>query len=108
MSKVFIASIFFTHLNTKKIKHMDKKELRKELELLLVKTIEEVLSKKNSESSKKIRKTTYDSSKTIAKKFYKSLKEKAKPAAKKAAKKPVKSKAVKKTKAPVKKAKSKK
>lgn len=57
---------------------MNKKELRKELELILVKTIEEVLSKKNSEASKKIRKTTYDASKSIAKKFYKSLKEKPK------------------------------
>ena len=57
---------------------MNKKELRKELELTLVKTIEEVLSKKNSEASKKIRKTTYEASKTIAKKFYKSLKEKPK------------------------------
>jgi len=53
---------------------MNKKELRKELELVLVKTIEEVLNKRNSETAKKIRKTTYEGSKTIAKKFYKSLK----------------------------------
>lgn len=57
---------------------MNKKELRKELELTLVKAIEEVLSKKNSEATKKIRKTTYDASKSVAKKFYKSLKEKPK------------------------------
>ena len=58
---------------------MNKKELRKELELALVKSIEDVLSKKNSVASKKVRKTTYEASKAVAKKFYKSLKEKAKP-----------------------------
>lgn len=87
---------------------MNKKELRKELELTLVKTIEEVLSKKNAESAKKIRKTTYEAGKMIAKKFYKAAKEKkvTKPAVK------TKSKTVAKTKAkvvtPAKKAKIKK
>jgi hypothetical protein len=87
---------------------MNKKELRKELELTLVKTIEEVLSKKNAESAKKIRKTTHESSKAIAKKFYKAIKEKSpvKPANKAKTKTPVKAKA--KSIAPVKKAKSKK
>ncbi len=56
---------------------MTKKELRKELELTLVKTIEEVLSKKNPDNAKKLRKTTQEASKVVAKKFYKSLKEKA-------------------------------
>jgi len=53
---------------------MNKKELRKELELLLTKTIDEVLSKKNSTIAKKIRKTTFSASKSVAKKFYKTLK----------------------------------
>jgi len=85
---------------------MNKKELRKELELTLVKTIEEVLSKKNAESAKKVRKTTHEASKTIAKKFYKAMKEKTvtKPAVK--TKTAVKTKA--KVAAPVKKTKSKK
>lgn len=53
---------------------MSKKELRKELELVLVKTIESVLSKKDALIAPKIRKTTAQASKDIAKKFYKSLK----------------------------------
>ena len=36
---------------------MSKKELRKELELLLIKTLEEVLNKKDAEATKKIKKT---------------------------------------------------
>jgi hypothetical protein len=67
---------------------MNKKELRKELELILVKTIEEVLTKRNSTIPAKIRKTTFEASKSVAKKFYKALKTKApkkitKPAAQK-------------------------
>jgi hypothetical protein len=53
---------------------MNKKELRKELELNLIKGMEEVLNKQNSEVSKKIRKTTHEASKKVAKKFYKALK----------------------------------
>lgn len=81
---------------------MSKKELRKELELLLVKTITEVLSKKDAARSKKIGKNIAEASKTIAKKFYKAAKPEAqkiavskdnkpvvknKPAAKRAVKK---------------------
>jgi hypothetical protein len=49
---------------------------RKELELRLVKTIEEVLSKQNAEAVAKIRKTTVEACKLIAKKFSKTLKQK--------------------------------
>ena len=55
---------------------MNKKELRKELELLLVRSIEIVLSNKNDAAAKSIRKNTLHASKTLAKKFYKSLKTK--------------------------------
>ena len=55
---------------------MNKKELRKELELQLVKSIDAVLSKKNATVAKNIRKNTFGASKTLAKKFYKSLKTK--------------------------------
>lgn len=79
---------------------MNKKELRKELELTLVKAIEEVLNKKNSEATKKIRKTTYDASKSVAKKFYKSLKEKPKAKAKPKSKPATKAKAKTSTPAP--------
>src|SRR4051812_1881282 len=70
---------------------MNKKELRKELELSLVRSIEAVLSKNNSAATKKIRKTTFDASKTIAKKFYKSLKATVKVAPEKEGKKSVRS-----------------
>ena len=53
---------------------MDKKELRKELEILLIHSIEDTLNKRDSTITKKIRKTTFDVSKVIAKKFYKSIK----------------------------------
>ncbi|MES2139819.1 MAG: hypothetical protein V4511_08915 [Bacteroidota bacterium] len=52
---------------------MSKKELRKELELTLTKSLEEVLSKRNVEVAKKIRKTTYEASKMVAKKFLKNI-----------------------------------
>jgi len=58
---------------------MNKKEIRKELELQLLKVIDEVLSKKNASVAKKIRKTSHSSSKKIAKTFYKSVKNVAKP-----------------------------
>ena len=53
---------------------MSNKILRKELELTLVKTIEDVLSKINSPATKKINKLTQEASKTIAKKFFKTIK----------------------------------
>lgn len=53
---------------------MSKKELRKELELTLVKTIEEVLNKQNTVATSKIRKTTHEASKMVAKKFLKIIK----------------------------------
>jgi hypothetical protein len=53
---------------------MSNKEQRKELELLIVKSIEDVLSQKNSEASKKIKKTSLQASKAIAKKFLKAIK----------------------------------
>lgn len=52
---------------------MSKKELRKELELTLTKSIEEVLSKRNVEVAKKIQKTTHEASKMVAKKFLKNI-----------------------------------
>lgn len=52
---------------------MSKKELRKELELILLKSIEEVLSKRNAEVAKKIRKTSQEASKMVAKKFLKNI-----------------------------------
>ena len=53
---------------------MNKKALRKELELNLIKGMEDVLNNHNHEASKKIRKITYEASKTVAKKFVKALK----------------------------------
>lgn len=53
---------------------MSKKDLRKELEIELVKVIENYLNKSDEETTEKIRKTTYEASKKIAKKFYKAIK----------------------------------
>ncbi|MEO6902145.1 MAG: hypothetical protein ABI315_03245 [Bacteroidia bacterium] len=53
---------------------MSKKDLRKKLEIELMKIIENYLNKSNEEVAGKIRKTTYEASKTIAKKFYKTIK----------------------------------
>ncbi len=53
---------------------MNKKELRKELELSLIKVIEETLNKKNPEAGKEIKKATHQASKSVAKKFYKAIK----------------------------------
>lgn len=69
---------------------MSKKELRKELELLLVRSIENVLNQKNATTAKSIRKNTLGASKTIAKKFYKSLKTETKSVAKPAPRKSTK------------------
>lgn len=53
---------------------MSKKELRKELEHILIKTLEDVLNKQNAEATKKINKTIHEASKLIAKKFSKIMK----------------------------------
>lgn len=53
---------------------MSKKEIRKELELVLIKSLEEVLNKKNAVATKKIRKNTHVASKMVAKKFLKMIK----------------------------------
>lgn len=53
---------------------MNKKELRKELTLNLLKGMEEVLNKHNNKASRKIRKITLEASKSVAKKFVKALK----------------------------------
>ncbi len=52
---------------------MSKKTLRKELELILIKTIEEVLNKRDVEATKKIGKTMHEATKMIAKKFLKTM-----------------------------------
>lgn len=62
----------YVSLNSKP--KMNKKALRKELELNLIKGMEDVLNNHNHEASKKIRKITYEASKTVAKKFVKALK----------------------------------
>lgn len=57
---------------------MSNKILRKELELTLVKTIEEVLTKVNPGVAGKIKKSTQEASKIVAKKFFKTIKSEAK------------------------------
>lgn len=86
---------------------MDKKELRKQLELALLKSIEETVSKLNPKVGVAMRKNNHKHSKDIAKKFYKTLKnlsEKKEAPVKKTIKKAVKKKPAK----PLKKAISKK
>lgn len=58
---------------------MNKKELRKELELELVKTIEEQLAKKNASIAKQLKKHINTAAKLVAKKYVKQLKEKVVP-----------------------------
>ncbi len=53
---------------------MNKKHLRKELELSLVKTIEDLLISINPEATKNVDEIIFGASKIIAKKFFKSLK----------------------------------
>lgn len=88
---------------------MNKKQLRKELEVSLVKTIEDLLISVNSDVAKKVNDITLGAAKIIAKKFYKNLKEvnekKASDKKKKAVKKPQKSAPKKSNKPAVKKAK---
>ena len=77
---------------------MSKKALRKELEVILGKTIEEILHLHNPEAAKRTKKVISESSRTIAKKFYKTIKsvaEKKTDTAKKSIKRPVKTIAVK-------------
>jgi uracil phosphoribosyltransferase len=81
--------LFSEYCHHQKLRNMNKKELRKELEHLLVNSIETVLNKKKPTAAKSIRKNTLSASKTLSKKFYKSLKTK-KVAVKKTAKPPVK------------------
>lgn len=84
---------------------MSNKILRKELELTLVKTIEDVLTKVNPAAAGKIKKSTQEASKTVAKKFFKTIKLEAKikkTPAKKSVKKTVVS-SKKEIKAPIKK-----
>jgi hypothetical protein len=57
---------------------MSNKILRKELELTLVKTIEDVLTIVNSGATQKTIKATQEAAKTVAKKFYKTIKSEAK------------------------------
>lgn len=57
---------------------MSNKILRKELELTLTKTIEDVLTKVNAGAAKKVNKSTREASKIIAKKFFKTIKSDAK------------------------------
>ncbi len=57
---------------------MSNKILRKELELTLVKTIEDVLTKANPLATKKIKKATQEAAKSVAKKFFKTIKLEAK------------------------------
>lgn len=73
---------------------MSKKELRKELELSLVKEIENVLNKLDAAITGKIRKTTYQASKQVAKKFYKALKLKTTASTKTVVNKPKQTKTV--------------
>lgn len=54
---------------------MDKKALRKDLEIALSKSIIETLNKRNPLAGKQIKKKIEEVSKTVAKKFYKALKE---------------------------------
>lgn len=53
---------------------MKTKEKRQELELALIKSIEEILIKEHPEAAKTIRKITYEAAKKLAKKFFKTLK----------------------------------
>jgi hypothetical protein len=87
---------------------MGNKTLRKELELDLIRSIEETLNKRNAIAAGKIKKKVEEASKDVAKKFYKAIKlitnEKAaasKSTSKKAVKKPTVS--IRTTKAPAKK-----
>jgi len=77
----FVPSSFFDNyhncivaFNLLKKNKMDKKELRKKLEIKLITAIEDILTKENAASTKLISKTTREASKMVAKKFFKSAK----------------------------------
>jgi hypothetical protein len=54
---------------------MEKRTLRKELELDLIRSIQETLGKRNAIAGKQIKKKVEEASKTVAKKFYKAIKQ---------------------------------
>jgi hypothetical protein len=54
---------------------MNKKELRKELERALSKSITDTLNKRNALAAGEIKKKIEDASESLAKKFYKTIKE---------------------------------
>jgi hypothetical protein len=68
---------------------MNKKQLKKELEVTLVKTIEDLLISINPQATNEVSDIIYGASKILAKKFYKSMKhqqeKKQEPATKKVA-----------------------
>ncbi|MES2593319.1 MAG: hypothetical protein V4608_15660 [Bacteroidota bacterium] len=53
---------------------MSQKELRKQLELAIIKATETVLDNQNAKATQKIKKIIEESSKVVAKKFYKAVK----------------------------------
>ena len=55
---------------------MNKKQLKKDLEVSLVKTIEDLLISINPDAAKHVNDLVYGASKILAKKFYKSIKHK--------------------------------
>jgi len=55
---------------------MNKKQLRKDLELALVKNIEDLLISIHPEASKEVDEIIFGASRIIAKRFYKSIKQK--------------------------------
>ena len=55
---------------------MNKKQLRKDLELALVKNIEDLLISIHPEACKEVDEIIYGASRIIAKRFYKSIKQK--------------------------------
>ena len=73
---------------------MNKKQLRKDLELALVKNLEDLLISINPEAAKKVDEIIFGAAKIIAKKFYKSIKQKEEKEAEKKPE-PAKKKAVK-------------
>ncbi len=91
---------------------MNKKQQRKELEVTLVKTIEDLLLSINPEAARDVLEITYGAAKILAKKFYKAVKhteeKKETPVKKKPVKKVGKARAAKTAKPTIKKSKSKK
>jgi len=73
---------------------MNKKQLRKELEATLFKTIEDLLISINPEAANEVSDITYGASRILAKKFYKSVKQQEEKKAKPIKQKPEVKKAV--------------